>query len=79
MTQEKIIIQKLATKFNLPLQKVEEIIFYQFKYVAKIMKTGNFESVMLQYFGKFHAKRGRIAHLNEKTRRKNERLANSNK
>jgi nucleoid DNA-binding protein len=77
MTQEKIIIQKLATKYNLPLQKVEEIIFYQFKYVAKIMKSGDFQSVRLQYFGKFHAKKGRIAHLNEKTRKKNERLANS--
>jgi nucleoid DNA-binding protein len=77
MQKEKIIIQKLATKHNLPLQKIEEIVYSQFKYVAKVMKEGGFASIRLQYFGKFHAKSERIAHLNEKTRRKNERLANS--
>ena len=77
MQKEKIIIQKIATRHNLPLNKVEEIVFYQFKYVADMIKNGGFESVRLQYFGRFHAKKGRIAHLNEKTRRKNERLANS--
>jgi nucleoid DNA-binding protein len=77
MNKEKVIIQKLATKHNLPLQKVEEIIYYQFKYVAKIMKEGRFATIRLPYFGAFSAKSERIAHLNEKTRRKNERLANS--
>lgn len=76
MNKEKIIIQKLATKYNLPLTKVEEIIFLQFKYVAKIMKEGDFAVIRLPYLGAFSAKKGRIAHLNEKTRRKNERLAN---
>ena len=74
--KEKIIIQKLASKFNLPLAKIEEIIYHQFKYTAKIMKDGNFQSVRLPYFGKFHAKKTRIAYLNELTRKKNERLAN---
>jgi nucleoid DNA-binding protein len=77
MNKEKIIIQKLATKHNLPLQKVEEIIYFQFKYVAKIMKEGKFATIRLPYFGAFSAKSERIAHLNEKTRRKNERLANN--
>ena len=77
MQREKVIIQKLATKHNLPLNKIEEIVYYQFKYVADIMKSGVFEAIRLQYFGKFHAKKSRIAHLNEKTRRKNERLADS--
>ena len=79
MNKEKIIIQKLATKYNLPLQKVEEIVYFQFKYVAKIMKLGDFQSIRLPYFGKFHAKKERIAHINEKTRRKNERLTNDSK
>ena len=74
--KEKIIIQKLASKFNLPLAKVEEIVYYQFKYVAKIIKDGDFQSVRLPYFGKFHAKKTRIAYLNELKRKKNERLAN---
>lgn len=77
MQKEKIIIQKLATKYNLPLTKVEEIIYYQFKYVAKIMKLGDFQTIRLPYFGKFHAKKSRIAHINELKRKKNERLANS--
>lgn len=75
--KEKVIIQKLATKYNLPLTKVEEIVFHQFKYVAKIMKKGDFEMIRLPYFGKFHAKKSRIAHLNEQKRKKNERLADS--
>ena len=74
--KEKIIIQKLASKFNLPLAKVEEIVYHQFKYVAKVIKDGDFESVRLPYFGKFHAKKTRVAYLNELKRKKNERLAN---
>ncbi len=74
--KEKIIIQKLASKFNLPLAKVEEIVYYQFKYVAKVIKDGDFQSVRLPYFGKFHAKKTRVAYLNELKRKKNERLTN---
>lgn len=74
--KEKTIIQKLATKYNLPLNKIEDIVYHQFKYVSKIMKLGDFEAIRLPYFGKFHAKKSRIAHINELKRRKNERLAN---
>jgi nucleoid DNA-binding protein len=77
MSKDKTIIQKLATKYNLPLQKVEEIVFYQFKYVTDVMKEGKFAAIRLPYFGAFSAKSERIAYLNEKTRKKNERLANS--
>ena len=76
MINDKVIIQKLATKYNLPLNKVEDIVYHQFKFAAAIMKTGDFETIRLPYFGKFHAKRTRIAYLNELKRRKNERLAN---
>jgi nucleoid DNA-binding protein len=74
--KEKTIIQKLATKYNLPLTKVEDMVYHQFKYAAKIMKLSDFETIRLPYFGKFHAKKSRIAHINELKRRKNERLAN---
>jgi hypothetical protein len=77
MSKVKVIIQKLGTKYNLPLQKVEEIVFHQFKFVANAMKDGGFPVIRLPYLGAFSAKSERIAHLNEKTRRKNERLANS--
>jgi len=56
-------INLLATKYNLPLSKVEEIINYQFKYVSKIMKEGNFEGVRLPYFGKFYVNKNRLAHI----------------
>ena len=71
--KEKTIIQKLATKYNLPLTKVEDMVYHQFKYAAKIM---NMKKKRKLSEGKFHAKKSRIAHINELKRRKNERLAN---
>ena len=62
---KKEIIYSLANKYNLSLKKVEEIINYQFKYIAKIMKEGKFEIIRLPYFGKFSVKSGRIEHINK--------------
>jgi nucleoid DNA-binding protein len=62
---KKAIIQILATKHNLPLQKVEEIINHQFKFVEKIMKKGKFEMVRLPYFGKFSVNPRRVEHINK--------------
>ena len=66
---ERVIIQKLANKYNLSIQKVEEVVYSQFKYVNKIMKEGKFESVRLPYLGKFHVMPGRLKYLqrNEKS------------
>lgn len=64
---EKIIIQKLASKHNLPIQKVEEIVYHQFKFTSKIIREGKFEAVRLPYLGKFHVNPGRLKHLNERT------------
>ena len=61
---EKIIIQRLATKYALPLQKVEEAVYYQFKYTARIIKEGTFEPVRLPFLGKFHVLPGRLKYLN---------------
>lgn len=63
---EKIIIQRLASKYNLPISKIEEIVYYQFKYVSKVIREGKFESVRLPYLGQFHVKQGRLKHLNER-------------
>ena len=60
------IVQILATKYNLPLEKVEAIVNSQFKYVTKVMSEGNFEAVRLPYFGKFHSKKERRDILNNK-------------
>ena len=71
---KKEIIQTLATKYNLPLQKVEDIINMQFKYVSKIMGVGDFDSVRLPYFGKFSSKKERRDII---TKKKNESDRNS--
>ena len=60
---ERVIIQKLANKYNLSIQKVEEVVYSQFKYVNKIMKEGKFESVRLPYLGKFHVMPDRLKYL----------------
>jgi len=62
---KKAIIQILATKYNLPLQKVEQIVNHQFKFVEKIMKEGKFEMVRLPYFGKFSVNPNRVKHINK--------------
>ena len=62
---KKIIIQILATKHNLPLKKVEEMVNHQFKFTEKIMKKGDFDSVRLPYFGKFSVNPNRVKHINK--------------
>ena len=57
------IIHHLATKYNLPLSKVKEIVEYQFKFVTKKMKAGKFETIRLPYFGKFTVNRKRLAYI----------------
>ena len=60
-----LIIYKLANKYDLPLSKVKKIVEYQFKYVAKIMREGNFESVRLPYFGRLSVNPNRVKHINK--------------
>ena len=60
------IIHMLATRYNLPIKKVTEIVNYQFKYVNKIMKRGKFESIRLPYFGKFSVQPNRLKYINKK-------------
>ena len=64
---EKTIIQKLSIKHDLPIQKIEEIVFFQFKFVAEVMRKGGFESIRLPYLGKFHVNPRRVKHLNERS------------
>ena len=60
------IIYMLATKYNLPIKIITEIVNYQFKYVTKIMTEGNFETVRLPYFGKFSVNPKRVEYINKK-------------
>ena len=65
--KEKVIIQQLASEHNLPLQKVEEAVYFQFKYVSDVIRSGKFESVRLPFLGKFHVRTGRLRYLNERS------------
>jgi len=60
---KKEIIYYLANKYNLPLQSIDKIITYQFKYISKIMKEGDFESIRIPYFGKFSVNPNRVKYL----------------
>ncbi len=59
----KTIIQKLANKHDLPLNKIEEAVMYQFKYASDVIRAGNFEQVRLPFLGKFHVKQGRLKYI----------------
>lgn len=63
---ERSLIIKLASEYNLPISKIEEIVYYQFKYVSGVIKEGKFEAVRLPYLGKFHVRPGRLKYLNER-------------
>ena len=58
------IIRKLSYKYDIPIKIVTDIINYQFKYIAKIIKEGNFETIRLPYFGKFTVNKNRVKHIN---------------
>ena len=59
------LIYSLANKYNLPLKKVKKIVEYQFKFVEKIMRKGNFDSIRIPYFGKFSVNPNRIKYINK--------------
>ena len=56
----------LANKYDLPLSKIEKIVGHQFKYIEKIMKAGDFETIRLPYFGKFSVNPKRVKYINKK-------------
>ena len=64
-----MLIYSLATKYNLPIKTVSKIVNHQFKFVEKIIKKGNFDSVRLPYFGKFKVNKKRVEYI---TKLKNE-------
>ena len=64
------ILENLATKYNLTVEEIEDIINHQFKFVATAMKKGDFDTVRLPYFGKFIVNKNRVKHIN---RLKNEK------
>lgn len=47
------IVRDLAEKYNLRIVDVEAIINSQFKFIYKVMREGNMESVRVKYLGLF--------------------------
>ena len=57
------IIQMLATEYNLPLKKVRQIVNHQFKFVSKVIRAGEFDTIRLPYFGKWSVNKNRIKYI----------------
>ena len=64
------IVEELATKHNLTVEEINDIINHQFKFVSMVMTKGDFDTVRLPYFGKFTVNKNRVKHIN---RLKNEK------
>ena len=67
------IIQLLATKYNLPLKKIKQIVGHQFKFVTKIIKEGKFDTIRLPYFGKWSVNQNRVKYINKLSKLKNKK------
>ena len=67
------VIYYLANKYDLTIKQVEEIVNHQFKFVTKIVKKGDFDTIRLPYFGKFSVNPNRVKYLtdlkNKKTKK----------
>ncbi len=66
----KEIIYFLADRYDLSTKQVQKIIEHQFKYVTKIMRKGDFDTVRLPYFGKFAVNPKRVKHINNLKKKK---------
>jgi nucleoid DNA-binding protein len=65
------IIYHLANKYGLTIKQVEDIVNSQFKFTAKIIKRGNFDTIRLPYLGKFTVDKNRVKHINNLKNEKN--------
>ena len=62
---KKDLIYSLANKYELPIDVVERIVTYQFKFVREIMTKGEFETIRLPYFGKFSVNKNRVKYITD--------------
>ena len=69
------IIQKLAKKYGISAKEVEKAVSSQFKFVARVMKTGKFESVRVPFWGIYEVHKYRKEKIDERTKRKRDRGA----
>ena len=70
------IIADIAMQVNIDPAMVQEIVRSQFTYVARIMRQGGFDAIMLPRLGKFRVKPNRPRLLSKQTMRKNRNKQN---
>lgn len=68
-----LIISKLSRKYGISTKEVEKAVTSQFKFVARVMKTGKFESVRVPFWGIFEVNPYRKQKIDELTRKKRDR------
>jgi len=61
---KKEIIELLAYKYDLSEEEIEMIVDHQFKFIAKVIKEGDFNTVRIPYLGKFIVNEKRVEHIN---------------
>lgn len=66
------IVEELSVRYKISKNKVYKAVFSQYKFVAKIMKEGNYESVRVRKWGLYHVKPYRLKKMKEYERRQNE-------
>lgn len=67
------IIREIYLEDGGSLNEITQIVETQFEYVAKVMKHGTFEGVLLPYLGKFWAKPRRVQLFNQAMNKKKAR------
>ena len=64
------VTREVARQMGLPVREVRDIVDSQFDTVRRVIELGDFQSVKLDYFGKFLAKPKRVQLLNDRHRLK---------
>lgn len=65
----KLIEAEIANTFGVSIEQVHLAQKSQFDTVAKVMKDGNFDSIRLRFFGRFHVLPGRLEKIRENAQR----------
>lgn len=68
-----LLIQKLSRKYGISSKEVEKAVSSQFKFVARVMRTGKFESVRVPYWGVFRVNKYRKRKIDEMANEKRNR------
>ena len=60
------LIEKLSSKYHLSKKEIQEVVDYQFRFIANVISDGKFNAVRLPYFGIFKPNLKQKRHLDER-------------